>query len=166
MMASKLPCVVPTRSRSGLVHGLSWIGLAASTTPWLRVTVSNLSVILDTRRWSLARLVVKLGKWSATRNNSPSFRPKNKRDGRNWFAGPEKSCEAVEGTGGNGDPSSRCCGCRQAHDLKSPNVDALRQPTSPLITQPPSVNSSSQGPIQGLRAAPSWVLGSIDLAKF
>ncbi|GMN70622.1 hypothetical protein TIFTF001_039664 [Ficus carica] len=24
MMASKLPCVVPTRTRSGLVHGLSW----------------------------------------------------------------------------------------------------------------------------------------------
>ncbi|GMN48413.1 hypothetical protein TIFTF001_017584 [Ficus carica] len=38
MMASKLPCVVPTRFRLGLVHGLSWIGLAAPTTLWLRAT--------------------------------------------------------------------------------------------------------------------------------
>ncbi|GMN58489.1 hypothetical protein TIFTF001_027581 [Ficus carica] len=34
-----------------LVHGLNWIGLAASTTPWLCATVSNLPVILDARLW-------------------------------------------------------------------------------------------------------------------
>ncbi|GMN72355.1 hypothetical protein TIFTF001_051992 [Ficus carica] len=37
--------------RAGLVHGLSWIGLAAPTTPWLRVTVSSLSTMYDTRLW-------------------------------------------------------------------------------------------------------------------
>ncbi|GMN54150.1 hypothetical protein TIFTF001_023285 [Ficus carica] len=47
-MASKLPCVIPTCTRSGLVHGLNWIGLAAPTTPWLRVTVSYLLAMLDT----------------------------------------------------------------------------------------------------------------------
>ncbi|GMN60987.1 hypothetical protein TIFTF001_030058 [Ficus carica] len=51
MMASKLPCVVPTLSRSGLVHGLSWIELAAPTTPWLRTTVSSMSAMYDTRLW-------------------------------------------------------------------------------------------------------------------
>ncbi|GMN66046.1 hypothetical protein TIFTF001_035119 [Ficus carica] len=54
MMASKLPCVVPTCTRSGLVHGLSWIGLATPTTPWLRATVSYLLAMLDTRRWGMA----------------------------------------------------------------------------------------------------------------
>ena len=43
--------------------------------------------------------------------------------GRDWFARQEKSREAVEGTGGDGDPSSRCCGCRRAHDPRSPTVD-------------------------------------------
>ncbi|GMN65396.1 hypothetical protein TIFTF001_034463 [Ficus carica] len=45
-------CLVSYRpaTRAGLVHDFSWIGLAAPTTPWLRVTVSNLSAILDTRR--------------------------------------------------------------------------------------------------------------------
>ncbi|GMN47789.1 hypothetical protein TIFTF001_016966 [Ficus carica] len=32
---------------ASLVHGLSWIGLATLTTPWLRTTVNNLSVKLD-----------------------------------------------------------------------------------------------------------------------
>ncbi|GMN65274.1 hypothetical protein TIFTF001_034338 [Ficus carica] len=35
----------------GLVHGLSWTGLAAPTTPWLRATVSNLLDMLDARLW-------------------------------------------------------------------------------------------------------------------
>ncbi|GMN72666.1 hypothetical protein TIFTF001_054769 [Ficus carica] len=39
MMLSKFSCVIPTCTRTGLVHGLSWIGLAAPTTPWLRTTV-------------------------------------------------------------------------------------------------------------------------------
>ncbi|GMN65130.1 hypothetical protein TIFTF001_034189 [Ficus carica] len=40
-------------TRSGLVHGLSWTGLAAPTTPWLHATVRNLMAIYDTRRWSV-----------------------------------------------------------------------------------------------------------------
>ncbi|GMN66047.1 hypothetical protein TIFTF001_035116 [Ficus carica] len=44
MMASKLPCVVPTCTRSGLVHGLSRIRLAAPTTPWLRTTADRYRV--------------------------------------------------------------------------------------------------------------------------
>ncbi|GMN69390.1 hypothetical protein TIFTF001_038439 [Ficus carica] len=36
---------------NGLVHGLSWIGLAASTIPWLHATVSSLPAILDARLW-------------------------------------------------------------------------------------------------------------------
>ncbi|GMN68089.1 hypothetical protein TIFTF001_037145 [Ficus carica] len=68
MMASKLPCVIPTCTRSGLVHGLSWIGLAAPTTPWLHATVrtlmlckvSYLLTMLDTRWWGMAWLSVKL----------------------------------------------------------------------------------------------------------
>ncbi|GMN63112.1 hypothetical protein TIFTF001_032200 [Ficus carica] len=48
---NKLPCVVPTCPRSGLVHGLSWTGLAIPTTPWLRATVSHLPVMCDTRLW-------------------------------------------------------------------------------------------------------------------
>ncbi|GMN73096.1 hypothetical protein TIFTF001_054277 [Ficus carica] len=36
---------------NGLVHGLSWIGLAASTTPWLCATESNLPALLDARLW-------------------------------------------------------------------------------------------------------------------
>ncbi|GMN58259.1 hypothetical protein TIFTF001_027379 [Ficus carica] len=46
--------------RAVLVHGLSWIGLAAPTTPWLRATVSSLLAILDARRWGMTRLTVKL----------------------------------------------------------------------------------------------------------
>ncbi|GMN26333.1 hypothetical protein TIFTF001_046049 [Ficus carica] len=34
-----------------LVHGLKWIGLAATTTPWLCATVSNLPAMLDARLW-------------------------------------------------------------------------------------------------------------------
>ncbi|GMN38922.1 hypothetical protein TIFTF001_008158 [Ficus carica] len=34
-----------------LVHGLSWIGLAAQITPWLCTTVSNLPAMLDARLW-------------------------------------------------------------------------------------------------------------------
>ncbi|GMN66478.1 hypothetical protein TIFTF001_035573 [Ficus carica] len=34
-----------------LVHGLSWIGLAASITPWLCAMVSNLQAMLDTKLW-------------------------------------------------------------------------------------------------------------------
>ncbi|GMN26302.1 hypothetical protein TIFTF001_043980 [Ficus carica] len=72
--ASKCSCVVPTCHKggfkrfgpwleldrigcpnhsmlNGLVHGLSWIGLAASTTPWLFATVSNLPAMLDARLW-------------------------------------------------------------------------------------------------------------------
>ncbi|GMN58509.1 hypothetical protein TIFTF001_027602 [Ficus carica] len=51
-VSTSLPCVVPTRVKSGLVHGLSWIWLAVPSTPWQRATVSNLSVIFDARRWS------------------------------------------------------------------------------------------------------------------
>ncbi|GMN28915.1 hypothetical protein TIFTF001_044292, partial [Ficus carica] len=36
---------------NGLVHDLSWIGLAAPITPWLHVTVSNLLDMLDARLW-------------------------------------------------------------------------------------------------------------------
>ncbi|GMN30981.1 hypothetical protein TIFTF001_050707 [Ficus carica] len=43
--------VVSTRVRSGLVHGLSWTGLAAPTTPWQRTTVSDLLAILDAILW-------------------------------------------------------------------------------------------------------------------
>ncbi|GMN62987.1 hypothetical protein TIFTF001_032067 [Ficus carica] len=60
MMASKLPDVILTYIRSGLIHGLSWIGLAAPTTPRLHATVSYLLVMLDTRRWDMAWLFVKL----------------------------------------------------------------------------------------------------------
>ncbi|GMN63688.1 hypothetical protein TIFTF001_032778 [Ficus carica] len=35
-------------------------GLAAPTTPWLRVTVSYLLAMLDTRRWGMTWLSVKL----------------------------------------------------------------------------------------------------------
>ncbi|GMN34662.1 hypothetical protein TIFTF001_048374 [Ficus carica] len=71
---SKLSCVVPTCHEgrfirfgpwfeldwigcpnhsmlNGLVHGLSWIGLAAPTTPWLCPMVSNLPAMLDVRLW-------------------------------------------------------------------------------------------------------------------
>ncbi|GMN41670.1 hypothetical protein TIFTF001_010900 [Ficus carica] len=34
-----------------LVHGLSWIRLAAPITPWLHATVSNLPAMLDARLW-------------------------------------------------------------------------------------------------------------------
>ncbi|GMN47222.1 hypothetical protein TIFTF001_016397 [Ficus carica] len=37
--------------RVGLVHSLSWIGLAALTTPWLRTTVNNVPEMLDARLW-------------------------------------------------------------------------------------------------------------------
>ncbi|GMN23465.1 hypothetical protein TIFTF001_040459 [Ficus carica] len=59
-MISRMQYVVSTRIRSGLVHGLSWTGLAAPTTPWQRATVSKLIAILDTRQWSMARQTVKL----------------------------------------------------------------------------------------------------------
>ncbi|GMN64095.1 hypothetical protein TIFTF001_033177 [Ficus carica] len=39
---------------------LSWTGLAAPTSPWLRATVSNLLAIVDARRWSSAGLIVNL----------------------------------------------------------------------------------------------------------
>ncbi|GMN70361.1 hypothetical protein TIFTF001_039404 [Ficus carica] len=60
MMLSKFSRVVPTCSRTGLVHGLSWTGLAAPTTPWLCATVSSLLAILDARRWGMTGLIVKL----------------------------------------------------------------------------------------------------------
>ncbi|GMN26284.1 hypothetical protein TIFTF001_040830 [Ficus carica] len=50
----------PSSSITWLVHGLSWIGLAAPTIPWLRAMVSSLLAILDTRRWGMAGLTVKL----------------------------------------------------------------------------------------------------------
>ncbi|GMN59524.1 hypothetical protein TIFTF001_028611 [Ficus carica] len=36
---------------NGLVHGLSWIGLAALITPWLHAKVSNLQAMFDARLW-------------------------------------------------------------------------------------------------------------------
>ncbi|GMN65091.1 hypothetical protein TIFTF001_034170 [Ficus carica] len=45
--------------RVGLIHGLSWIGLADLTTPWLRSTVSSLPVMYDTRLWKMVRQTVK-----------------------------------------------------------------------------------------------------------
>ncbi|GMN41254.1 hypothetical protein TIFTF001_010467 [Ficus carica] len=66
--------------------------------------------------------------------------------GRDWFAGQEKSSEAVKGTGGDGDPSSRCCGCRRAHDPRSPNVDeaALEDSGMPeTIARPEGVKFDS-----------------------
>ncbi|GMN19185.1 hypothetical protein TIFTF001_048592, partial [Ficus carica] len=54
-MISRMLHVVSTRVRSGLVHGLSWTGLAAPTTPWQRATVSNPTVQHDARQWSMAR---------------------------------------------------------------------------------------------------------------
>ncbi|GMN18816.1 hypothetical protein TIFTF001_046853 [Ficus carica] len=65
MMASKLPVSYRPARRSGLVHGLSWIELAAPTTPWQRTTVSDLSAIFDARRWSTAWLFVKC--WDGNR---------------------------------------------------------------------------------------------------
>ncbi|GMN31669.1 hypothetical protein TIFTF001_046536 [Ficus carica] len=59
-MISRMQYVVSTRVRSGLVHGLSWTGLAAPTTPWQRATVSKLIAMLDTRQWSMTRQTVKL----------------------------------------------------------------------------------------------------------
>ncbi|GMN21553.1 hypothetical protein TIFTF001_048896 [Ficus carica] len=59
MMVNKLPCVVPTCTRTGLVHGFSWTGMAAPTTPWLCAKVSNLMAICDARRWSMAGRTVK-----------------------------------------------------------------------------------------------------------
>ncbi|GMN60095.1 hypothetical protein TIFTF001_029184 [Ficus carica] len=58
-MPSKLPRVVPTFHEGGFGpwFELDWTG--RPTTPWLRVTVSNLSVIFDARRWSAAWLPVK-----------------------------------------------------------------------------------------------------------
>ncbi|GMN25865.1 hypothetical protein TIFTF001_001092 [Ficus carica] len=59
MMISKLPRVVPTCTRTGLVYGLSWTGLAAPTTIWLRAKVSNLMAICDARQWSMTGQTVK-----------------------------------------------------------------------------------------------------------
>ncbi|GMN51464.1 hypothetical protein TIFTF001_020612 [Ficus carica] len=50
-MISRIQYVVSTRVRSGLVHGLSWTGLVAPTTPWQRTTVSDLPAILDAILW-------------------------------------------------------------------------------------------------------------------
>ncbi|GMN64288.1 hypothetical protein TIFTF001_033361 [Ficus carica] len=50
-MISMMLYVVSTRVRSGLVHGLSWAGLAAPTTPGQRTTVSDLPAILDAILW-------------------------------------------------------------------------------------------------------------------
>ncbi|GMN48235.1 hypothetical protein TIFTF001_017414 [Ficus carica] len=65
MMLSKFSRVVPTCTMTGLVHGLSWTGLATPTTPWLCATVSILLAILDTRRWGMSQLTVKL--WDGDR---------------------------------------------------------------------------------------------------
>ncbi|GMN66802.1 hypothetical protein TIFTF001_035865 [Ficus carica] len=46
---SSLSAMYDTRLWGCLVHGLSWIGLAASTIPWLCATVSNLPAILEAR---------------------------------------------------------------------------------------------------------------------
>ncbi|GMN62536.1 hypothetical protein TIFTF001_031617 [Ficus carica] len=59
-MISRMQYVVSTRVRSGLVHGLSWTGLAAPTTTWQRATVRNPTVLHDTRLWCMARQTVKL----------------------------------------------------------------------------------------------------------
>ncbi|GMN59404.1 hypothetical protein TIFTF001_028501 [Ficus carica] len=76
MMLSKMLYVVSTRTRSGLVHGLSWTGLAALTTPWLRATVSKLMAVLDTRRWSVVELDYGLSwKWTGRPNHSIVARP-------------------------------------------------------------------------------------------
>ncbi|GMN56970.1 hypothetical protein TIFTF001_026083 [Ficus carica] len=57
----------PSSSVTRLVYGLSWIGLAAPTIPWLRATVSSLLAILDARRWGMAGLTVKLRDGTTTR---------------------------------------------------------------------------------------------------
>ncbi|GMN62996.1 hypothetical protein TIFTF001_032065 [Ficus carica] len=59
-MISRMQYVVSTRVRSGLVHGLSWTGLAAPTTPWQRATVRNPTELHDTRLWCMGRQTVKL----------------------------------------------------------------------------------------------------------
>ncbi|GMN19440.1 hypothetical protein TIFTF001_049915 [Ficus carica] len=59
-MISRMQYVVSTRVRSGLVHGLSWTGLAAPTTPWQRATVRNPTVLHDAGLWCMARQTVKL----------------------------------------------------------------------------------------------------------
>ncbi|GMN60844.1 hypothetical protein TIFTF001_029937 [Ficus carica] len=64
-MLSKFSRVIPTCTRTGLVHGLGWIGLAVPTTPWLRTTVSILLAILDARGWGMAGLTLKL--WDGDR---------------------------------------------------------------------------------------------------
>ncbi|GMN58165.1 hypothetical protein TIFTF001_027263 [Ficus carica] len=45
-------CLVSYRpaTRAGLVHGFSWIGLVAPTTPWLRATVRTLMLIVLAER--------------------------------------------------------------------------------------------------------------------
>ncbi|GMN64353.1 hypothetical protein TIFTF001_033431 [Ficus carica] len=47
-------------TRAGLVHDLSWTGLAAPTISWLRVTVSRLLTILNARWWGMSWLAMKL----------------------------------------------------------------------------------------------------------
>ncbi|GMN72324.1 hypothetical protein TIFTF001_054204 [Ficus carica] len=59
-MISRMLYVVSTRVSSGLVHGLSWTGMAAPTTPWQRAMVRNPTVLHDTRLWCMARQTVKL----------------------------------------------------------------------------------------------------------
>ncbi|GMN58090.1 hypothetical protein TIFTF001_027182 [Ficus carica] len=54
-------------TRAGLVYGLNWIGLAEPTTPWLRVTVSSIPVMHDTRLWRMAQPAVKTLGWTPLR---------------------------------------------------------------------------------------------------
>ncbi|GMN25538.1 hypothetical protein TIFTF001_040749 [Ficus carica] len=51
---------------NSVVHGLSWIGLAAPITPWLHATVSNLLAILDARLWRAGTATVKFEMDTAT----------------------------------------------------------------------------------------------------
>ncbi|GMN43164.1 hypothetical protein TIFTF001_012381 [Ficus carica] len=66
MMASKLSRVVPTCHEGGFGPWFEFDWTGRPLTPWLRTTVSNLSTILDSRRWGLTWLVVKLGMETAT----------------------------------------------------------------------------------------------------
>ncbi|GMN63693.1 hypothetical protein TIFTF001_032770 [Ficus carica] len=53
-------------TRAGLVHGLSRIGLAGPTTPWLRAMVNNLPVMYDEDYGEMAWWTVKFGSDIAT----------------------------------------------------------------------------------------------------
>ncbi|GMN57683.1 hypothetical protein TIFTF001_026781 [Ficus carica] len=67
-MISRMQYVVSTRVRSGLVHGLSWTGLAAPTTPWQRTTVSDLPAILDAILWRVGA-----ADWPELRGRQPGL---------------------------------------------------------------------------------------------